>query len=128
MFSGMIRDAKTRKILLESNHTFLFPEHIFTEIHKHRNTLQNKSGLTTKEFDALLNILISRIHIVTTADLLTYKKQAIQIMQDIDIDDAPFVACALAHNATIWSDDKHLKQQSVVPVYTTKELITQATT
>ena len=40
-----------------------------------------------------------------------------------DPDDAPYLAFALKINSPIWSNDKHLKKQSVVPILTTKELI-----
>ncbi len=50
-------------------------------------------------------------------------KQSMDIVKDIDVDDAPFVACALAYlGNTIWSEDKKLKTQSAVKVLITKEI------
>src|SRR3989344_2273779 len=40
-----------------------------------------------------------------------------------DPKDAPYLALALLRNASIWSNDPHLKEQSLVKVYTTKELV-----
>ncbi len=45
-------------------------------------------------------------------------------MGNIDIEDVPFIATALAINANgIWSFDKHFSQQNQVKVITTDELI-----
>lgn len=40
-----------------------------------------------------------------------------------DLDDVPYVAAALSVNGKVWSNDPHLKRQSLVPVLTTKELL-----
>lgn len=40
-----------------------------------------------------------------------------------DSDDADFLALALFSNSAIWSNDPHLKKQSLVPVFTTKDLL-----
>ena len=41
----------------------------------------------------------------------------------LDPDDIDFLALAISLNSAIWSNDPHLKQQSLVEVYTTAELI-----
>jgi len=53
----------------------------------------------------------------------TFKAKAKEIMQDIDIDDSFFVALAMSLNCPIWSNDTHMKKQSVVKVYTTNEIM-----
>jgi len=40
-----------------------------------------------------------------------------------DPDDIDFLALALSADSAIWSNDPHLKQQSLAKVFTTKELI-----
>jgi len=40
-----------------------------------------------------------------------------------DPDDIDFLALALLTNAAIWSNDSHLKKQSLVPVFTTDDII-----
>jgi predicted nucleic acid-binding protein len=45
-------------------------------------------------------------------------------MKDSDIDDVPFVACALGcQGSIIWSDDNDLKRQNRIKVYTTREVL-----
>jgi predicted nucleic acid-binding protein len=50
-------------------------------------------------------------------------KDAHKEMKDIDEKDTPFLALALQLNCPVWSDDNHFKQQNVVNVYTTKEIL-----
>lgn len=38
-------------------------------------------------------------------------------------EDAPYLALALARNMALWSNDRGFKQQSIVTVYSTAELI-----
>ena len=47
--------------------------------------------------------------------------QALQLSPDLK--DAPYIALALKLNCPIWSQDKALKKQSVVKIYSTEELI-----
>jgi predicted nucleic acid-binding protein len=43
-------------------------------------------------------------------------------MAAIDRKDTPFLALALHLECPLWSDDTHLKLQSLVPCYTTAEI------
>ena len=51
-------------------------------------------------------------------------EQITKIMKDIDIDDAPILACALAiKNIGIWSEDKHFEKQNKIKVWKTKDIL-----
>lgn len=53
-----------------------------------------------------------------------YESHLIRAIVSIpDPDDSPYLAAALAVTAEIWSNDPHLKQQSLARVFSTKELI-----
>lgn len=76
-----------------------------------------------EDFDALLNILLEKVLIVPVGSLLRNRKAALDLVKDIDLDNAVFVACALAFpGSAIWSDDKHLKKVDWVKVLNTKEM------
>jgi predicted nucleic acid-binding protein len=76
-----------------------------------------------KHFELLLTILLQKVQIVPTDVLYPYTKQAYETVKDIDPDDTLFIACALAYpECIIWSDDKRLKQQTVVPIINTTEM------
>ena len=49
--------------------------------------------------------------------------KAITIMKDIDVNDAPILACALSiPNDGIWTEDKDFERQQIVNIWKTKEL------
>ena len=76
-----------------------------------------------KDFEELLSLLLRKVIIIPNEILLHYKKEAYQIIKDIDPDDVTFIACALAFNdSVIWSDDKKLKQQSKIRIKNTNEM------
>jgi len=109
-FSALIKDSLTRKIILEYDGFFLFPEYIFEEMEKHINYLLRKSKMKTKDFELLLKLLLEKVRIVPMNELYKYRRKAYSINKEIDRDDVIFFACALAYKGSIiWSDDKKLK-------------------
>ena len=91
---------------------------------KHKETLLRKSEMKAKDFNLLLNILLQKVMIVPTEVLFPYRKEAYEIIKDIDPNDTLFIACALAYpNSFIWSDDKKLKQQSKIRIVNTSEIL-----
>ena len=79
--------------------------------------------MNSKEFELLLSLLLRKVMVVPTEILYPYKKEAYEVVKDIDPDDTIFIACAFAYpDSFIWSDDKKLKQQSKVKIIDTKEI------
>ena len=124
LFSALIRDSTTRRLILEYDGLFLFPSYIFYELEKYKFELLKKSGMTKSDFEKILNILIAKVEIVPEEVLKNHKTEAIAIVKDIDLDDAVFIACALAYPESIlWSDDKKLKKQNKVKIINSSEMI-----
>lgn len=123
LFSALIKDSITRRIILEYTGFFLFPSFIFEEMEKHKEELLKKSKMNTKDFDMLLSILLQKVMIVPTEVLYKHRKESYEIIKDIDPDDTLFIACALTYpDSLIWSDDKKLRQQSKVRIINTAEM------
>ena len=124
LFSALIKNSKTRKIILDYDGFFLFPSFIFIEMQRHKNELLKKSGMSERDFNKLFRLILKKVAIVPNEVLISYKKDALEIVKNIDPDDVLFVACALAYpNSIIWSDDKKLKDQSKVEVLNTEEIV-----
>jgi predicted nucleic acid-binding protein len=91
---------------------------------KYKKDLLKKSKMEEKEFNKLLQIILKNVLIIPKETLYLYKKESMDIVKDIDINDALFIACALAYPySVIWSDDKKLKKQDKIKVLNTKEII-----
>jgi predicted nucleic acid-binding protein len=123
LFSALIKDAVTRRMILNYDGFFLFPSYIFDKMHVHKAELLEKSGMNAQEFDKLLHILLKKVFIVPHEVLQNYKVEASMIIREIDINDTLFIACALAYqDSVIWSNDKNLKKQSRIKVLNTSEM------
>lgn len=124
IFSALIKNGPTRKLLFELDETLCIPKRAVFELEKHVSVIQKKSGLERKEFEIIVERILSLIQTIPSKRVSPFFEQAAQIMKSIDPEDSAFIACALATpNSIIWSDDKHFQQQSVVPVITTKEML-----
>jgi predicted nucleic acid-binding protein len=94
------------------------------EIKEHKQELLDKTRLTEEQLDTILALLLSRILIVDGITIERMMNEAKNMMDDIDPDDTPFMALALAvENDGIWSDDEHFEQQNRMRVWKTKELL-----
>jgi predicted nucleic acid-binding protein len=123
LFSALIKASTTRKIILEYEGFFLFPSLIFEEIGKHKYELIEKSGMTTKDFNLLLELLLKKVIIIPKEKLLPYKQEADALVKNIDPEDSIFIACALACKGVLWTDEKRLKKVKKIRVLNTKEII-----
>lgn len=57
LFSALIKDSITRRIILECDSIFLFPSFIFEEMEKHKKELLKKSKMEEKEFNIILQVI-----------------------------------------------------------------------
>ncbi len=124
LFSALIRDSTTRRLILEYDDIFLFPSYIFEEMEEHKHELIEKSKMDSEDFEKLLQLILKKVHIVPEEALAAHKEQALEIVKEIDLDDALFIACAMAYpESVIWSDDKKLKKQNNVKILSTAEIV-----
>lgn len=123
LFSGILKNSTTRNILVSEEFEFFLSEYTLLEINNHRQFLLEKTKLSVTEFTTTLNMLLERATIVADETFAPYLERAQQIMEHIDLDDAPFIAHALSFpNDGIWSNDKDMRQQTTIRVWTTEEL------
>lgn len=124
LFAALIRDSTIRRLIIESELDFLFPEFVFEEFKKYKPLILKKSGLSEEELEILLSSILKKVSIISTEVILPYKFEAIELLKNIDLKDVQFIACCLAfENSFLWSDDKNLKNQTRVIVINTKEFI-----
>ena len=121
--SALMNDGISRKIILETKDILLFPEFSLLEIFNHYKEILDKSGLSEYELFLLLTQLLTKVTVVKTDQIIHYKKEADEIMRNIDIDDAIFIATALCFDCPIWSDDNHFKKQNRIKLITTEEML-----
>lgn len=124
IFKALIKMSRARAILLNPNHQFYLPEYALEEVERHLSLIRDKSGLSEEEVKLALSILLTNIQVVPAEDILGKWDEAERIIGKIDTGDIPFIALALIIKCDgIWSDDKDLKRQEKVKVWSTSEMI-----
>ncbi len=121
LFSLMKPDSSASGIFERGALKFAAPEFIKSELREHKDECQAKSGLPKKEFEQRKAEIEARITFFSVESYKGFLKKAVKEVSDPD--DAPYVALALALKMPIWSNDTDLKKQSLVDVFSTKELI-----
>jgi predicted nucleic acid-binding protein len=124
ILKALIKDSVVRGILLRSSHEFLVPEHAIDETRKHLGTIVEKAGLSESEINSVIDVLLVGIKVVPDEKVMSKWKEAEGLMAEVDVGDVPFVAAAMSVRCDgIWSDDKHLRRQDKIRVWTTKEIV-----
>ncbi|MBU4087014.1 MAG: hypothetical protein KKB21_05560 [Nanoarchaeota archaeon] len=120
--SALIKDSLTRNLIKNMRLPLLFPEYGLSEVYLCKQEILKKSHMNGREFNVILLRLMKYIRLIPSGIILDFICEADKIIGKIDKDDSVFIATALAFNCSIWSDDKHLKKQDKVRVFTTKEM------
>jgi len=103
------------------NADFIAPEFINEEFEKYEDLCQKKSGLNQKNFKKRKEKITKSITFIPSKDyskFLEISAEAISDPNDID-----FLALAISQKAPIWSNDRHFKNQNMVEVFSTRELM-----
>lgn len=123
LIAGILKDSTAREIILSDEFMFYSPDYVLTEIENHRENLIERSGLTENAFDTILYTLLEKVHLIPFEDFKHHFEEALEIMKDVDIKDAPFLAVGMALNLDgIWTEDKHLQEQQVLKAYRTSDI------
>lgn len=121
LFSILIKKGKTEELLFEEDLHVFAPEFIFEEFEKYKDYILNKTQRTKIEFDELMIVLKKRIKTIPNEETEKFISEAKQICPDEkDID---YFALALKMKCPLWSNDKLLKTQKIIKIYSTEDLV-----
>lgn len=121
LFSSLIKEGKTQELFLDLSFNLYTPEFIFTEFEKHKDEILEKTNRSSEEFNEILNTMKEVINIIPEEEFEEFILAAEEISPDQD--DVMYFALALKLNCPIWSNDKKLKEQDKIKVYSTNELV-----
>ncbi len=123
LISGLLKNGITRAIMLSDKFDLYTSNFIFLEFLNHIKELSKKAKMSREELKDLAETLI------VESELKTISKNQVKDFIDTankispDIDDALYFAVALRIDCGIWSNDKELKNQKIVKVYSTQDII-----
>ena len=121
LFSLLIKHGKNTEILFNLYFNLYSPEFILEEFEKHKEELLYKTSRTNEEFEEIFGMTKQIITFIPKEDISEFIGEAEKISPDPD--DVMYFALALKLDCPIWSNDKKLKEQDKVKVYSTEDLI-----
>ena len=122
LFSVLIGKSFSSNILFKEGIDWYSPEFLKEELKEHKEEIMAKSSLKEDDFNTLIDLVFSQIKIVHE-DVFRDKRELAKSLIS-DPDDTEYLALSLALNkCPIWSNDPHFKEQSLVRVFTTEELV-----
>lgn len=123
VISALIADSKPRELVVTLEPELLTPEFVHDEIENYTGLIVEKSGMSPERVSQFVNLLFQYIKVVPADEFYPYIEEADVAIGETDPDDVLYVACALAKDADVWSDDTDFEEQDVVETYTTNDVI-----
>tara|TARA_Y100000310_G_scaffold182007_1_gene182022 strand:+ start:3543 stop:3953 length:411 start_codon:yes stop_codon:yes gene_type:complete len=124
ILSSLIKEGLNRRIIVTDSLRFYTLNYVIMETRKYMDYIIEKSGITKNEAEILLSLFMENITILSDEEIRSKISEAKEIMKNIDINDAPILACALAiRNDGIWTEDRHFEKQRKVRIWHSKDLL-----
>lgn len=122
LLSVFIAKGSTPNIIFIEGVEWLAPAKLKEEFIKHIDEIIPRSSLSEYDAKELIELAFSKIGIIKAESFNKFRKEAKSLVSDPD--DTEYFALSLSRNKIpIWSNDPHFKEQSVVRVFKTGELI-----
>lgn len=123
VISALIADSKTRELIVTLEPDLLTPAFVQDEIENYKELIAEKSGMEPQRVQQFVDLLFQYIEVVPADKFHPAIEDADDAIGETDPDDVLYVACALARDAAIWSDDGDFEEQAVVDVYSTSDVV-----
>ncbi|WP_435074688.1 PIN domain-containing protein [Halorubrum sp. HHNYT27] len=119
VISALIADSKTRELIVTLEPDLLTPAFVHDEIENYTQLIVEKSGMSPDRVTQFVDLLFQYIEVISAEEFYPYIEAAEAAIGETDPDDVLYVACALAGDVAIWSDDTDFDEQDVVEGYST---------
>ncbi len=122
--SALLKNSLTRRILLTQSRFDLYsPFYLKKELFKYLPVFAKKLNRPVEHIEYELSELLelSELKLINPIVYQSCFEEAIALSPDAG--DVPYLALALKLGCPLWSQDKRLKQQTAVSVYSTSEML-----
>jgi predicted nucleic acid-binding protein len=123
VISALIADSKTRELIVTLEPDLLTPAFVYDEIENYEELIVEKSGMDPDRVEQFTDLLFQYIEVVPADDFYPAIDKADEAIGDTDPDDVLYLACAIACDAAIWSDDSDFNEQDLVETYSTSDVV-----
>ena len=122
LFAALIKEGSNSDLLISDKLQLFAPEFLFVEFAKYEELILKKTHRSSQEFQEFLDLLKEQITIIPKKEILPFMEEAEEVSPDPK--DTVYLALALALQASVWSNDKKLKEgQNKITVLSTEEVI-----
>ncbi len=125
LFSFFKKDSATRRLLRTLTilgTRLISPDFVLEELVRDKERVKQYAGIDEIEFLFLLSLLEKRVEVFSKSEYEKFLTEAEGLLPG-HLKDVPYFALALKLNCTIWSNEKRLKKQDKVKVFSTRELL-----
>ncbi|QSG15626.1 PIN domain-containing protein [Halapricum desulfuricans] len=123
VIAALIADAKTRELIVTLEPKLLTPAFVSDEIENYEAMIAEKSGMEPDRVAQFIDLLFQYIDVVPAEDFHPAIERADEAIGDTDPDAVLYLACTIASDGGIWSDDSDFDQQNLVETYSTSEVV-----
>ena len=123
VISALIADSKTRERIVTLEPDLLTPAFVHEEIENYEDLIVEKSGMEPERVAKFIDLLFQYIEVVSADEFHPAIENADEAIGDSDPDDVLYLACAIATDSAIWSDDSDFDEQDIVETYSTSDVI-----
>lgn len=120
---SFFRDNPVKSIISNSqqlNLKLYSPEHCWRELLNIKTSISKYSKLSSKQINSTFEKLKEFLTIVSDESSKSFESEAKQLIHGKDI---PIFALAIKLNCPIWSNEPEFKQQSKIPILSTRDMI-----
>src|SRR3989344_1732501 len=121
LFAALIKVSVTSDLIVDNSLNLNSVEFIFSEFEKYEDLIKEKTERTDEEFDRFMEIIERRIKLIPYEEFELFMEEAEKICPDPK--DVQYFALALKLKCGLWSDDKKLKNQDKVKIYSTEDVL-----
>ncbi|MFH1365157.1 MAG: PIN domain-containing protein [archaeon] len=114
-------NGKIRELIFLKDFSLFAPEYLSEEVERYAIEIIEKSELSKESFEIAKSLIFSKIKLIPFSEFEPSMEKSKNICPDEK--DTEYFSLALSKNIPIWSEDKALKKQSSVKIFSTKELI-----
>jgi len=123
VISALIADSKTRELIVTLDPDLLTPAFVHDELENYGEVIVEKSGMEPDRVAQFIDLLFQYVDEVPAEEFSPAIERADSAIGDTDPDDVLYLACAIARDAAVWSDDTDFDEQNMVPTYSTSDVI-----
>lgn len=122
LVSALMRAGFTRTLLVHPGLEPVTPEYAWDEVQRHLPSIAKRMGLGIEQVRLAAGLLLGHVKTVPREEYAQEMARAAELLKDVDPDDVPFAALALATGLPLWTQDKALLDCADFPTIASQEL------